>query len=31
MLTDQYGLLPSTTSPEARDAYVEGCDILLRM
>ncbi|WP_207538086.1 tetratricopeptide repeat protein [Sabulicella rubraurantiaca] len=31
MLTDRYGLPLSTTSPEARDAYVEGCDILLRM
>jgi tetratricopeptide (TPR) repeat protein len=29
MLTDRYGLAISTTSPAARDAYVEGCDLLL--
>ena len=29
MLTDRYGLAVSTTSPAARDAYVEGCDLLL--
>src|SRR5258708_18045422 len=28
MLTDRYGLTVSTTSPGARDAYVEGCDLL---
>ena len=28
MLTDRYGLALSTTSPAARDAYVEGCDLL---
>ena len=31
MLTDRYGLRLSTTSTDARDAYVEGCDLLLRM
>src|SRR5215469_5462471 len=31
MLTDQYGLLLSTTSAAARDAYVEGCDAKLTM
>ncbi|GGC73046.1 tetratricopeptide repeat protein 38 family protein [Siccirubricoccus deserti] len=31
MLTDRYGLRLSTTSSEARDAYIEGCDLLLRM
>jgi tetratricopeptide (TPR) repeat protein len=31
MLTDRYGLRLSTASTEARDAYVEGCDLLLRM
>ena len=29
MLTDRYGLALSTTSPAARDAYVEGVDLLL--
>lgn len=29
MLTDRYGLTVSTTSAAARDAYVEGCDLLL--
>ena len=29
MLTDRYGLTVSTTSPTARDAYIEGCDLLL--
>jgi tetratricopeptide (TPR) repeat protein len=29
MLTDRYGLAVPTASPEARDAYVEGCDLLL--
>ena len=31
MLTDQYGLLLSTTSSAARDAYVEGCEAKLTM
>ena len=31
MLTDRYGLLLSTTSSAARDAYVEGCDAKLTM
>ncbi len=29
MLTDRYGLLLSTASTTARDAYVEGCDLAL--
>ncbi|MBR0650660.1 tetratricopeptide repeat protein [Roseomonas terrae] len=29
MLTDRYGLALSTASTTARDAYVEGCDLLL--
>ena len=29
MLTDRYGLALTTTSAAARDAYVEGCDLLL--
>jgi tetratricopeptide (TPR) repeat protein len=29
MLTDRYGLAVPTASPDARDAYVEGCDLLL--
>jgi tetratricopeptide (TPR) repeat protein len=29
MLTDRYGLALSTSSPAARDAYVEGCDLVL--
>jgi tetratricopeptide (TPR) repeat protein len=28
MLTDRYGLAISTASPTAREAYVEGCDLL---
>jgi len=31
MLTDRYGLPLSTTSPVARDAYVEGCQAKLTM
>jgi hypothetical protein len=31
MLTDRYGLFLSTTSPAARDAYIEGCDAKLTM
>jgi tetratricopeptide (TPR) repeat protein len=31
MLTDRYGLLLSTTSSSARDAYVEGCEAKLTM
>jgi Flp pilus assembly protein TadD len=31
MLTDRYGLLLSTTSSAARDAYVEGCQAKLTM
>src|SRR5712672_4217895 len=31
MLTDRYGLLLSTASPAARDAYVEGCEAKLTM
>src|SRR6516165_10957328 len=31
MLTDQYGLLLSTTSATARGAYVEGCEAKLTM
>jgi tetratricopeptide (TPR) repeat protein len=31
MLTDRYGLSLSTASPAARDAYVEGCDLLLTL
>ena len=29
MLTDRYGLSVSTVSAAARDAYVEGCDLLM--
>ena len=29
MLTDRYGLAVSTASAAARDAYVEGCDLLM--
>ena len=29
MLTDRYGLPLSTTVPAARDAYIEGVDLLL--
>lgn len=29
MLTDRHGLAVSTASPTARDAYIEGCDLLL--
>jgi len=29
MLTDRYGLAVDTASADARDAYVEGCDLLL--
>ena len=29
MLTDRYGLTLTTTSPTARDAYVEACDLVL--
>ena len=31
MLTDRYGLLLSTASSAARDAYVEGCEAKLTM
>ena len=31
MLTDRYGLALSTTSPRARDAYVEGSDLVLTL
>src|SRR5881392_4340756 len=31
MLTDRYGLPLSTTSPVARDAYIEGCEAKLTM
>jgi hypothetical protein len=31
MLTDRYGLLVSTTSCTARDAYAEGCEAKLTM
>src|SRR5271163_2161025 len=31
LLTDRYGLLLSTTSSAARDAYVEGCEAKLTM
>jgi tetratricopeptide (TPR) repeat protein/DNA-binding transcriptional ArsR family regulator len=31
MLTDRYGLGLSTSSPSARDAYVEGCDLVLTL
>jgi tetratricopeptide (TPR) repeat protein len=31
MLTDRYGLFLSTTSPAARDAYIEGCEAKLTM
>ena len=31
MLTDRYGLALSTVSPAARDAYVEGCDLVLTL
>src|ERR1044071_2054953 len=31
MLTDRYGLLLSTSSDGARDAYVEGCEAKLTM
>ena len=31
MLTDRYGLALSTSSPAARDAYVEGCDLVLTL
>ena len=29
MLTDRFGLGVSTASSAARDAYIEGCDLLL--
>ena len=28
-MTDRYGLVLSTASPAARDAYIEGCDLIL--
>jgi Flp pilus assembly protein TadD len=31
MLTDRYGLLLSTTSSAARDAYLDGCEAKLTM
>jgi tetratricopeptide (TPR) repeat protein len=31
MLEDRYGLAVSTTSASARDAYVQGCDLYLRV
>jgi tetratricopeptide (TPR) repeat protein len=31
MATDRYGLALSSTSPTARDAYLEGCDLLLTL
>ena len=31
MLADRYGLALSTSSPAARDAYVEGCELLLTL
>src|SRR3979490_1756043 len=31
MLTDRYGLALSTASPIARDAYVEGCSLVLTL
>src|SRR5207237_9434933 len=31
MLTDRYGLPLSTTSPAARDTYIEGCEAKLTM
>ena len=31
MLTDRYGLLLSTTSAAAQDAYIEGCEAKLTM
>jgi tetratricopeptide (TPR) repeat protein len=31
MLNDRYGLAVSTTSATARDAYVQGCDLYLRV
>ena len=31
MLTDRFDLSLSTASPAARDAYVEGCDLLLTL
>jgi hypothetical protein len=31
MLTDRYGLTLSTASPDARDAYVQGCEAKLTM
>jgi hypothetical protein len=31
MQTDRYGLALSTSSPASRDAYVEGCDLLLTL
>ncbi len=29
MQTDRYGLVLSTSSQGARDAYIEGCDLIL--
>src|SRR3979490_755850 len=31
MLMDRYGLALSTSSPAARDAYLEGCDLVLTL
>ncbi len=31
MLTDRFGLAVTTTSPAARDAYVEACDLILTL
>jgi hypothetical protein len=31
MLKDRYGLALSTSSPASRDAYVEGCDLVLML
>jgi len=31
MLTDRYGLALATSSPAARDAYIEGCDLVLTL
>src|SRR5438445_13751132 len=31
MQTDRYGLALSTSSPAARDAYTEGCDLVLTL
>ena len=31
MVTDRYGLTLSTASQQARDTYIEGCDLVLTL